>query len=214
MIDLNTKFSDYKPTNIELIQAFSQGLVKLPDTSGSVGNCASIALIKASIEVFGLYNVFEFQRSNEIYSVTFKNNHTVSFTQTELERSIYVADFRLNDNHLKLELNLAIINYANIALCAMVKRVMEIGEAGEGKDNFEKALIALNDGANTPNIPEKLGLENHYYGKKWYRDAHSKGLFGWLKGHTVYISQGVRDDYGTVSSDVIKFPKRMQIVAF
>lgn len=211
MNELN--FAGYKPSNIEIIESFAQGEVKLPSVKGSVGNCASIALIKASIEVFGLFNVFQYEKIEQVYTVTFKNNHIVSFNQSELERSIYVADFQLNmKNPSKLELYKAIKDYADIALCAMVKRVMEIGEAGEGKNDFEKALIALNDGANSPNIPEKLGLENHYYGKKWYRDSKGKGLFGWFKGHTVYISQNVRDNYGKVATDTGKFPKRMQIV--
>ncbi|NHN24958.1 hypothetical protein FIA58_004635 [Flavobacterium jejuense] len=213
MIQLNLDFSNYKPTNIELIEAFAQGKVKLPGIQGSVGNCASIALIKAAIEIFGLYAVFDLQQNNETYSVTFKNNHTVSFTDAELERSTYVADLIINASDPgKVALNKAIMDYANIALCAMVKRVMEIGEAGAGKNDFEQALIALNDGANTPTLPEKLGLENNYYGKKWYRNASGNGLIGWLKGHTVYISQGKRDDRGSVASDLFKYPKRMQIV--
>ncbi len=202
-----------KPTNIELIKSFAQGEVNLPPPVGAVGNCASIALIKASIEIFGLDNVFQKEVSVDTYQITFKNNSKVSFTEKELERSNEVAGFVLNTKEPdKLELYTSIRDYSQIALCAMVKRVMEIGEAGEGKGDFEKALRALNDGANTPTLPEKLGLEDYCFGKKWYRDANGKGLFGWLKGHTVFISQGVRDNRGKVASDVLKYPKRMQIV--
>lgn len=202
-----------KPTNIELIESFAQGEVNLPPPMGTVGNCASIALIKASIEVFGLNNVFKLLKTGDTYQVTFKNSKKVTFTEKELARSNEVAGFELNTtNPSKLELYTSIRDYAQIALCSMVKRVMEIGEAGEGKGDFEKALRALNDGANTPNLPEKLGLEDYCLGKKWFRDASGEGLLGWLSGHTVYISQGVRDKYGKVSSDVLKYPKRMQIV--
>lgn len=202
-----------RPTNIELIESFSQGDVNLPPPMGTVGNCASIALIKASIEVFGLNNVFMYEKIADTYRVTFKNNRQVSFTEKELARSNDVSGFVLNTKEpSKLELYTSIQKYAQIALCSMVKRVMEIGEAGEGKGDFEKALRALNDGANTPSLPEKLGVEDYCLGKKWHRDANGKGLFGWLKGHTVYVSQGVRDKYGTVARDVLKYPKRMQIV--
>jgi len=202
-----------KPTNIELINSFAQGDVNLPPPMGTVGNCASVALIKASIEVFGLNNVFKHEKSVDSYKVTFKNNRIVIFSETELARSNEVAGFKLNEKEpAKLELYTSIRDYAQIAMCAMVKRVMEIGEAGEGKGDFEKALRALNDGANTPNLPEKLGLEDYCLDKKWFRDANGNGLFGWLSGHTVYISHGVRDKYGEVSSDVLKYPKRMQIV--
>jgi len=202
-----------RPTNLELIESFAQGTVKLPPPVGSVGNCASIALIKAAIEIFGLDNVFQHTKEGSNHTVTFKNWKTVTFTDAELERSNLVAGFELNINDpAKVEHYTRIYQYAQLALCAMVKRVMEIGEAGQGKGDFESALRALNDGANTPSLPEKLGLENYCLKKKWLRNANGKGLFGWFSGHTVYISQGVRDDYGSPSSDVYRFPKRMQIV--
>jgi hypothetical protein len=201
-------------THIDIIKAFGQGQVNLPGATGSLGNCASIALIKAGIEVFGLGNLFQLNQSEGDYQVKFKNGITVSFTQSELDRSNHVADFRLNESEPEnLVLYRSIRDYAQIALCAMVKRVMEIGESGHGISDFEKALLALNDGANTPSLPEKLGLENNILPKKMFRNAKGKGLIGWLKGHTVYISHSVRDDRGTVNSDVLRFPKRMQVVA-
>ena len=202
-----------KPTNIELIESFAQGEVNLPPPMGTVGNCASIALIKASIEVFGLNNVFKCEKAGDTYQVTFKNNKKVTFTEKELARSNDVAGFVLNTtNPSKLELYTSIRDYAQIALCSMVKRVMEIGEAGDGKGDFEKALRALNDGANSPSLPEKLGLEEYSYRKGWLSGASAKGTFGWLKSHTVFISQGVRDDYGKVSSDTWRYPSKVQIV--
>jgi len=202
-----------KPTNIELIESFAQGEVNLPPPMGTVGNCASIALIKASIEVFGLNNVFKHEKTGDTYKVTFKNNRIVTFTVNELSRSNDVAGFVLNTkNPAKLELYTSIHDYAQIALCSMVKRVMEISEAGEGKGDFEKALRALNDGANSPSLPEKLGLEEYSYRKGWLGGASGKGMFGWLKAHTVFISQGVRDDYGKVSSDTWRYPSKVQIV--
>ncbi|MFH1119492.1 MAG: hypothetical protein V1775_06680 [Bacteroidota bacterium] len=202
-----------KPTNIELIESFAQGNVILSPPLGTVGNCASIALIKASIEVFGIGNVFRHEKVGDTYQITFKNNRKVSFTEKELERSNDVAGFVLNTkNPAKLELYTSIRDYAQIALCAMVKRVMEIGEAGEGKGDFENALRALNDGAYSPGLSEKLGLEEHSFRKGWLSSASGKGILGWIKAHTVFISQGVRDDYSKVSSDSWRYPNKVQIV--
>jgi hypothetical protein len=202
-----------KPTHIELIESFAQGEVNLPPPMGTVGNCASIALIKASIEVFGVDNVFQKEKSGDTYRITFKNNRQVTFTDKELARSIDVAGLVPNKSEpSKLELYTSIFDFANLALCAMVKRVMEIGEADEGKADFEKALRALNDGANSPSLPEKLGLEDYSYKKGWLSGAGSKGMFGWFKAHTVFISQGVRDDYGKVASDTWRYPSKVQIV--
>lgn len=202
-----------QPTNIELIESFAQRDVNLPPPTGTVGNCASIALIKASIEVFGLNNVFKHEKIGYTYQVAFKNSKKVTFTVKELARSNEVAGFVLNTkNPSNIELYTLIRDYAQIALCSMVKSVMEIGEAGEGIGDFEKALRALNDGANSPSLPEKLGLEEYSYRKGWLGGASSKGTFGWLKAHTVFISQGVRDDYGKVASDTWRYPSKVQIV--
>jgi hypothetical protein len=200
-------------THLDIIQSFSQGEVKLPDARGSLGNCASIALIKAGIEVFGVGNLFALRTNANEYQVTYKNGRPVHFTRAELERSNYVGDFRLNTAMPdKLALYQEITTYAQIALCAIVKTVTEIGESGSGRGDFETALLAVNDGANTPGLPEKLGLEDHCLPRKWFRNADGPGLVGWLNGHTVYISHSVRDDYGSVSSDLMRFPKRMQLV--
>lgn len=200
-------------TNIDIIKSFAQGQVNLPNTHGSLGNCASIALIKASIEVFGIDKVFEKEKLGEVYKITFKNNHQIQFTESELERSKLVAGFKLNNKvPAKLELYSSIYNYSNLALCAMVKRVMEIGEAGMGKGDFEKALLALNDGAVTSDLPEKLGLESHCLHLRNFNKSNGKGVIGWRGGHTVYISQRKRDDRGSPKSDLILFPRRMQIV--
>lgn len=200
-------------THIDIIKAFGQGYVNLPEARGSLGNCASIALIKAGIEVFGLGNLFEMNKESDNYKITCKNGTIVSFTEAELRRSNYVADFRLNETEPeKLELYKAITSYSQLALCAIVKTVMRIGEAGDGIGDFEKALLAVNDGANTPNLPARLGLENNCLKKKLWRNPAGKGLVGWLKGHTVYISQNARDDRGVVRHDVGRYPFRMQLV--
>ncbi len=201
------------PTNIDIIRSFAQGEVKLPSPVGTVGNCASIALIKAAIEVFGMDNIFQMVEAGNTYRITFKNGKQVSFTDQELARSIEVAGLVLNvDAAAKIELYTSIYNFANIALCAMAKRVMEIGESGAGIGNFESALRALHDGANSPGLAEKLGLEEYCYRKRLLSGSGGKGMFGWLKAHTVYISQGVRDDYGKEASDTWRYPNKMQLI--
>lgn len=195
-------------SNLDLIQAFRQGQVDLEEG----GNCASIALIKASIEIFGLEGVFNLRKEQETYHVAFKNGSSVSFTQGELTRSIAAAGFvdQSNDFPDKKELYSRIYNYATICFCAMVKKVVEMGEAGEGKGDFEAALRALNDGAITDNIPVLLGLDNHYSGPGVFR-ANKPGMLGWFRAHTVYISHGLYDNRGNPRKVFFMYPKRIRI---
>ena len=201
------------PTHLDILQSFKQDKVNLPDPVGEVGNCASVALIKASIEVLGLGNIFKQTKAGDTYQVTFLSGKQVSFTEKELARSTQVAGLKAlkaNDPGKQIMYD-EIFSCANLCMCAMTKSVMEIGEAGDGIGDFEVALRALNDGANTPNLPYKLGLDDHFLGRKMWRNTSGAGLIGWLKGHTVYISHDVWDDYGTPATNVIRYPFRMQI---
>lgn len=183
-------------TNIDLIKSFKQTKVNLPSVS-SLGNCASIAMIKASIEVFGLNNIFDYEKVGNVYKVVLKDGTKLSFTESELSRSNEVIGFELNIHDTnKLQLFQSIYAYACLCMCVMTKRVMEIGEAGDGIGDFEAALMALNDGANTPSLPEKLGLQN-YFTSPGFHNKSNIGMMGWLNGHTVYMSNKYYDNYGT-----------------
>lgn len=201
---------------IDIIRSFYQGNVQLSENNTNVGNCASIALIKASIEVFEINNVVNYSFENNIYNVTLKNNITLSFSKDQLERSNYVANFKLNSVDIgKLNLYKQILEYAQILMCSMVVMVTKIGESGKGIGDFEEALKALNDGANSPNIPRLLGLENHYKGKtKWQRFLMKpqKGMIAWLSGHTVFMSNKSYDYYGNQRSNIQKYPNRLVLI--
>jgi len=199
-------------TNIDLIKSFNQGTVQL-ESSSSLGNCASIALIKASLEIFGLDNLFEHSIEEGVHNIKLKDGTKLSFTSEELSRSNDVIDFQLNElDPDKLELYIKIHKYSQLAICAMTKRVMEIGEAGQGQGNFEDALRALNDGANTPNLPRTLGLQSYFTSPRYYMSAKNKGMIGWLSGHTVYISQRHMDYYGSPKKIRFRYPRRMRII--
>lgn len=200
-------------THIDLIKSFKQTKVNLPSAS-SLGNCASIALIKAAIEVFGVGNVFQHTIEGEVHHVVLKDNTELSFTKAELERSNSVIGFKLNEDEPdKLELYKSIWEYAQLCMVVMTKRVMQIGEAGKGKGDFEAALLALNDGANTPSLPKRLGLQNYFTSPGLLKRKH-RAMMGWLKGHTVYMSKKYYDKYGTPTKikKFNRYPKRMRII--
>ena len=199
--------------HIEIIKAFKQGIVNLEQGS-SLGNCASIALIKSSLEIFGLNNLYSYRFEEGIHFISLKDNSEVIFTDEELARSNDVIGFVLNTSEPdKLELYTEIYNQARLTMCVMAKRVEQIGEAGQGHGDFEKALLALNDGANTEYLPKVLGLQNYFSKPKWFMSKKYKAMMGWLSGHTVYISQGYYDYYGKVKKiRKWKYPKRMRLI--
>jgi hypothetical protein len=115
----------------------------------------------------------------------------------------------------KLDLYKRIYAYAQLAMCIMTKHVIEIGEAGRGQGDFENALIAINDGANTENLPKVLGLQDYFSRPKWGMSKRRKAMIGWLKGHTVYLSQGWYDYYGKPKKiRFYKYPKRMRLINY
>lgn len=197
-------------SHTDIIKSFRQGTVDL----ASGGNCASIGLIKAAIEVFGVNQVFQLTQETGTYQVTFKNNTSVSFTERELQRTVEAAGFiaQQAEDPMKQPLYDSIFAYAKLCFCAMVKHTMLIGEAGDGKGNFEEALTALNDGAYSPNIHRLLGLEEHARGPKTLMSATGGGMIGWLKAHTVYISHGQFDYYGSPHKLGLRYPRRMQLL--
>lgn len=204
-------------SNIDLIRAFSQGVVNLPEIKNSVGNCASIAIIKASIEVFGLNKVIEYHIIEEVYYITLKNGIQLEFTKEQLERSNIVANFQLNSvDPGKFVLYQAIFEYAQILMCTMTIMVSKIGESGEGIGDFELALIAINDGADSTSIPKLLGLDDYYIGKtkmkRFFMSPNNKGMFAWLLNHTVYMSEELYDYHGKVKFIPNKYPNRIRIV--
>jgi hypothetical protein len=195
-------------TNYDIIQSFRQGTVE------EGGNCASIALIKAAISVFGIDNVFEYQKDNNVYTILLKDGNQVTFTQEQLDYTTLRAGFHLRqgNNTQDAKLYEQIYNYANLCFCTMVKRVTEIGESGDGIGDFENAIIALNDGATTPFLYKTLGLVNVQVPSIWLKTKGKKGIIAWKKSHTVYVEDGLYDHYGEAKKLGALFPNRMQIL--
>lgn len=195
-------------TNYDIIQAFRQGTVE------EGGNCASIALIKAAINVFGVGYVFEISKSENIYSVVFKDRTELIFTQEQLDFTTKRADFHLRQGTTQDETELykEIYDYANLCFCAMVKKVTEIGESGDGIGDFENAIVALNDGATTSVLYKTLGLTNVNGPSVWMRTKGQAGIIAWKKAHTVFVSDGIYDHYGEARTIGAFFPHRMQLL--
>jgi hypothetical protein len=194
-----------KPTNIQLIKAFNQG---------AANNCASIALIKAAIEVHGTDGVFKLTKNQQDYTAKLKNGAEVIFTQQELDLSIKVALFTpgLSEDAAEQLVYNEILLYAQKCFAVMVCMHQQINQEA----TFEKALNVLNNGANSNYISAFLGLEQYTTDRIRRMNPGEKGMIAWAQKpwlkHTVFMSQNVFDDDGSVSRNVSRFPKRIRLL--
>lgn len=192
-------------TSKQLIRAFYQG--KNEENAGA-GNCASIALIKAAINTFS-FNVFDLEDNGDTKIVTLKNGEQVSFDKSELILTSKNSSFILGNAKDELEIDLfpKLLDYAHICFVVMCKMIMKFGDYNKRldefiyPDNIELALETLNDGTNTPNVYELLGLENHVSPVIRYRNLRKivnqqPSCVAWSGAHTVFASNGYYDRYG------------------
>lgn len=169
-------------TNIDLIKSFNQG---------PTGNCVSIAIIKAAIEIFALDNVF-FRTPNSVdqgFSFLMKDGFEEQVTQQELDVAIAGSRFELQENQ-------TVLNYANICFAAMAKRAMIEGNDDMTNLTYQQAIDTLNNGEYYLHGPNWLGLRHNfrYVGRKFVRN--NPGCVGASRYHCFYVSYGWKDEYG------------------
>lgn len=189
-------------SNQDIMQSFWQQ---------GANNCASIALIKASIETFGLNNVFNIESSEESYIVKLRNGDTITFTEQNLQRSIEIGSFQPSKDNSPSRQNIyeKIRKYAQLCYAVMVAQY----NAKNGLNDFDTSLLQLSNGANARFISQYLGLENYcsnvFKGNSQYQNLIAWQHLPWLK-HVVYMSQNNYDYYGSIMNNTSRFPKRIQ----
>ena len=168
--------------NKEIIKAFKQG---------KTGNCVSIAIIKAGIEIFGLGNVFKHEWSNNVCHVVMRDGAEIKFSKKEFESCQKLSKFELLNNK-------DVFDYAILCFAAMVKRAQN-----EENDNipgltFEKAAETLNQGEYYLEGPHWLGLRHNVrsIGRRYIWQY--KGVIGASRKHCFFASMGYEDNHGKV----------------
>lgn len=177
--------------NRELITAFRQG---------GEGNCVTIAIIKAGIEIFGLNNIFQYRWVNETCEIIMRDGYETSFSAVELDQGILLSKFILQENETAF-------NYANLCFTAMVKRAQDENNDELEDMSFEAAANSLNNGEYYLEGPHWIGLRNHIksIGRKYVWQY--KGVIGASKKHCFFVSQGLEDNYGKIDH-LGKFERR------
>ncbi|AWI25889.1 hypothetical protein [Flavobacterium pallidum] len=154
------------------------------------GNCTSIGIIKASIEAFGINNVFESIPTTEGMQVNLRSDKQILLTKSDLQYAIENAGFELLES---TEEKKTILDYAKLCFAVICKSK----QIAEEYDNFQDAVTDVNNGESATDAPRYLGLEGYREFIR-YRDVDDfGGIVAHSPRHTVYVSHGYYDDYGT-----------------
>ena len=176
---------------------------------GERTNCSSIAFIKASLNVYGLDNLFITEKIDDsIYKITLKNNASFNLKNEEIKRAKISADFVYIKDNCDSE---KIKDYAVLTYAVMAKYKQIINREA----TFDKALEDLEDGSvYTPTIYKYLGFKLGKQIQKLKRQSGSEycGVVAWSTAHAVFVCEDFMDYYGNKKSIWIKYPSRFRII--
>lgn len=181
----------------ELIEGFYQG---------AAGNCASIAIIKCAISLFGVETVFSSATQTVGQAnVTLRDGFTTSVTPDHLATARRLSKFAGK--------NVELLSHAHFLFTVMATRVLAEENDGRRVHSFEEAAATLNDGEHWLEGPKWLGLSDYvregpnwpwgfvvarWRAKRWLaRRPH--GIAKSAK-HVWYTSKGLHDEAGKVTS--------------
>lgn len=176
---------------------------------GERTNCSSIAFIKASLNVYGLDNLFESEKlNNDSYKITLKNDATFNLDSSEVNKARKSAGFVYIKDNCDSE---KIRDYAVLTYAVMAKYMQIIDK----EPTFDKALEELEEGTvYTPTIYKYLGFKLGKQIQKLKRQSGSEycGVVAWSKAHAVFVCEDFMDYYGNKKSIWIKYPGRFRII--
>ncbi|MCW5872737.1 MAG: hypothetical protein KIS61_36140, partial [Candidatus Eremiobacteraeota bacterium] len=140
---LDRALSGEVPISDDLIGSFQQR---------DRGNCASTALIKAAMHEFGagLFQNVE-KLPDGSYNVTMRDGFHENISRSELEAAATATHYQGATSETK--------SLATLSFASMAKRAFAMGH--EGARTYGQALLSLNDGEITGNVPQYLGLQGH-----------------------------------------------------
>jgi hypothetical protein len=204
------KSLDYGNTNNEnftfeqIANSFKQGRVELPllRRIGGGGNCASIALIKASIGSFGFSGVFKSiiideQKSRFLIDLIDDDETTYNLSFRDYEYASKKSAFELNSED---EISKNIFEFSNFcyAVMAEIKR-----RTFRRNKRYKRAITDLNKGESTKYIYELLGLEKEKIEDISINNLKlHKHIVVWNPPHAIYSSEGFYDEFFSGYNDI------------
>lgn len=176
---------------------------------GERTNCSSIAFIKASLNIYGLDNLFITEKLDDNEQrITLKNNDTFILNSSEISKAKISADFVCIKDNCENE---KIIDYAILTYAVMAKYKQIL----DREATFDRALEDLESGeVYTPTIYKYLGFQLGKQIQKLKRESGSEfcGVVAWSTAHAVFVCEDFMDYYGNKKSIWIKYPGRFRII--
>jgi len=174
---------------------------------GERPNCASIALIKASLNVYGLNNLFDIEKvDNDNWKVTLKNNESFTLNNEEIGKARKSADFVIIHDD---DENRKIVEYAVLTYAVMAKYMQII----DGEKDFDSALYDLETGAYTPTVYKYLGFKvgKQIVKLKRLSGGSYSGLVAWSSAHAVFACDRYMDYHGVKTPLWFKYSGRFMV---
>lgn len=160
------------------------------------GNCTSIGVVKAAIEVYGM------DEQNGVFAVapdpcgkivTLRDGTVVRLLSAELDTAIQLCGFQtLNAGDAE---KAAVTAYAQLCFAVICKRKQMM----EKYATFREAVDDVNDGESAFEAPEFLGLQAKVVRISYDDVFGCGGVVAHSPRHTVYVSHGHFDDYGAAN---------------
>lgn len=184
----------------ELIEDFYQGKVVVSDSFQScdkdkkAGNCAAIAIIKASLAEFKtVENIFkQYKSRGDSTFVTFQDNKSIIITRDEIKLVEKLAGIKRNENSLYYKS--AVILYT--IMCKKLQ-VFKPTVRGECINSFTNAVEYLNNGYSSKNVYKLLGFTSknivHIPVDQLFKVPSA---IIWSKSHAAYLTYGKQDFLG------------------
>lgn len=157
-----------------------------------VGNCATIALIKASIAQFGslnnIYSDIQFEPNGTINFI-FSDGVKLNVTMAERKVAGKLGGFGKNrTSKNSIYLDSAIMMYASICKRVLLEKKIKCVK------NFDKAVQYINSGYPTKNVYKLLGFDS--VNVKFSDIKNHKAVIAWCRAHAAYINYGTQDCFG------------------
>ncbi|CAI2768366.1 hypothetical protein [Flavobacterium collinsii] len=176
---------------------------------GERTNCSSIAFIKASLNVYGLDNLFVNEKMEDnSHKIILKNNASFNLKEEEINKATISAGFIYIKDNCESE---KITDYAILTYAVMAKYKQIIDKIS----TFDEALEDLEDGSvYTPTIYKYLGFKEGKQVLKLKRQSGSEfcGVVAWSTAHAVFVCEDFMDYYGNKKSIWIKYPGRFRVI--
>lgn len=151
------------------------------------GNCASTAVIKMAMDRYGAHIFQDVQKlDNGNYRITMRDGFQEEISPGELEAAATAAHYHGQDPGTK---GMATLSYA-----AMAKRAWMMGH--EGAQTYGHALLSLNNGEITPQVPTYLGLKGHVHEISPSQVSHTQGAVVHGNGHAYFVDNVDGTMYG------------------